>query len=551
MKFCGISTLRCDEVFCPHFITCSSVFEQLCITCTRFITILLGKVTAAEKLDTCQDTITVHEDGGKLTAYIAGEGKELESETEDQQETSTKNQIEKAESSVEDGESSDEDDESSDEDDESSDEDDESSDEDDESSDEDDENSDEDKENSDEDDENSDEDDENSDEDDENKASEIEDDADKFPVRKLYVHSQWLSAQSSYFRALFYSGMKETYSEEVVMKVYDHEFEAHLVLIEAMYKLDVLDDKDYRLIVQVLVLANKYDVPLVIKKCKYVLLATTPSLEMCEYILLETEHLTEMDDVNDMLEAYFVKEFTPIDKTWTREKFTGLSKLALKLLLKSDSLSTQSENTIFVALMKWVGLNIPYYEFSVCDLLHLVRFEFLSVDFLYDVVQNHPIACIMPGFNKYLLNGLAYHSFSEIRRDQLKSKPKKRPSAEDDGPTFSWVIDEKLHEKLTECPGVPSFSDKFWHQGYQMELRLKYLEDSSQCAFYLNVCNLKGEAFLHAGCRAKSNLFASNTIQLKRKFFTAGSSRGYGNITRNQHQIRGTEGYTIDVWVEV
>ena len=251
--------------------------------------------------------------------------------------------------------------------------------------------------------------------------------------------------------------MKETYSKEVAMKIYDHELEAHLVLIEAMYKLDVLNDKDYRLIVQVLVLAHKYDVWLVIKKCKYVLLSTAPSLELCEYLLQKAEHLTEMDDVKNMLETYLVKEFTPIDKTWTRGEFTGLSKLALKLLLKSESLSTQSENTMFVALMKWVGSNIPCVSRSSCDLLHLVRFEFLSVDFLYDVVQNHPIARRMPGFNKYLLNGLAYHSFSKIRRDQLEPKPKKRPSAVENGPTFSWVIDEKLHEKLTTCPGVAVF----------------------------------------------------------------------------------------------
>ena len=384
----------------------------------------------------------------------------------------------------------------------------------------------------------------------EDKTSEIIDDEKKFAVRKLFVHSQWLSVQSPYFRALFYSGMKETYSKEVVMKIYEHELEAHLVLIEAMYKLDVLNDKDYCLIVQVLVLAHKYDASLVIKKCKYVLMATTPSLKMCEYILQKTEHLTEMADVNDTLQTFFIREFTPIDKTWTTEKFTGLSKAALKLLLKSDNLSTQSENTIFVALMKWVQSNIPYVARKSCDLLHLVRFEFLSVDFLYDVVQNHSIACRMTGFNKYLVNGLAYHCFSEIRREQLGPKPKKRPSTEDAGPTFSWVIDEKLDEKLTKCPGVFSFSDKFWHQGYQMQLQLHYLEDLNKCAFYFTVCNLKGKTCLYASYKAKSNLFASNTIHIAKRLFTAGSSSwGYGSLARNMFQ-RG-KGYTIDIWVDI
>ena len=105
-------------------------------------------------------------------------------------------------------------------------------------------------------------------------------DVNKSIVSKLFVHSQWLSVQSSYFKSLFYSGLKETYSKEVVMKIYEHELQARLTLIEAMYKLDVLNDKDYKLIVQVLVLANKYDVLLLVKKCKYLLLSTVPNLEM-------------------------------------------------------------------------------------------------------------------------------------------------------------------------------------------------------------------------------------------------------------------------------
>ena len=386
-------------------------------------------------------------------------------------------------------------------------------------------------------------------EDNENKHSKTTNDGNRSIVRKLFVHSQWLSVHSSYFKALFYSGMKETYSKEVVMKIYEYELEAHLILIEAMYRLDVLKDKDYHLIVQVLVLAHKYDVRLVIKKCKYVLLSTRPSLEMCEYILQKTEYLTEMTDVNNILQTFLVKEFSPIDKTWTTKKFNGLSKAALQLLLKSDNLSTQSENTIFVALMKWVSLNIPYRARSQCDLLHLVRFEFLSVDFLYDVVQNHSVACRMAGFNKCLLNGLAYHCFSVIRREQLEPKPKKRPPAKEDGPTFSWVIDKKIAEKLTKRTGYPIYSDKFWHKGYPMQLQLRYSDDLSKCGFYFGVCNLTGKACVHVSYRVKSTLFVQNTIRLEKHLFTAMQPDwGYKSLACNESQ-RG-KGCTIDIWVE-
>ena len=388
------------------------------------------------------------------------------------------------------------------------------------------------------------------DEDSDSKASETAgDDENKSILSKLFVHSQWLSVQSPYFKALFYSGMKETYSKEVVMKIYEYELQAHLTLIEAMYKLDVLIGKDYHLVVQVLVLAHKYDVRHMIKKCKYVLLSTTPSLDMCEYCLREIKHLSDMADIYDMLEKFFIKEFTPIDKTWTMEKFTGLSKAALRLLLESDSLATQSENTIFVALMKWVRLNILRKARGKCDLLDVLRFEFMSVDFLYDVVQSHIVASTMPGFNKYLLKGLAYHGFSQIRREQLEPKPKKRVSEANAGPTFSWVIDEELDKKLTKFPGVSVFSDKFWYQGYAMQLQLKYKEDLSKCGFYFAVCGLADKACLFAGYRAKSTLFASKTIYIPKRLFTASEPDwGFANRPRNEAQ-RG-KGYTIDVWVE-
>ena len=219
---------------------------------------------------------------------------------------------------------------------------------------------------------------------------------------------------------------------------------------------------------------------------------------MCEYCLREMKHLSDMADIYDMLEKFLVKEFIPNDKTWTMEKFTGLSKAALRVLLGSDSLTTQSENTIFVALMGWIGLNIAWKARDKCDLLDVVRFEFMSVDFLYHIVQDHDVATEMPGFNKCLLNGLAYHGFSQIRREQLEPKPKKRRLVEDAGPTFSWVIDDELENKLSMFPGERIVPSEFWCQGYSMNLQLSYdSEDLSKCCFYLTILGLKSEACLY------------------------------------------------------
>ena len=377
-------------------------------------------------------------------------------------------------------------------------------------------------------------------------------DVNKSIVSKLFVHSQWLSVQSSYFKSLFYSGLKETYSKEVVMKIYEHELQAHLTLIEAIYKLDVLNDKDYKRIVQVLILANKYDIPLLVKKCKYVLLSTTPNLETCEYILKETKHLPDTADISEMLEKFLVKEFTPIEKTWILYKFTCLSEPALRLLLGSDSLATESENTIFVALMKWVRVNLLYAGESVdeCDLLDVVKFEFMSVDFLYNIVKDHCLAKKMPGFNEYLIKALAYQGFQQFRKERLQPKPKKRPFVKSSAPTFSWVIDKESEQILTTCLAFPLLSDEFWYQGYSMRLELSYLEDLSKCSLYLNVLHLKDDACLRVSYKMKSNLFSRLLIEGSNLMYTADSC-GWGKKSIELNQRQKGKGHTIDVWVEI
>ena len=172
----------------------------------------------------------------------------------------------------------------------------------------------------------------------------------------------------------------------------------------------------------------------------------------------------------------------------------------------------------------------------------------MSVDFLHDVVQDHFVARQMPEFNKYLVKGLAYHGFSEIRREQLEPKPKKRLVAEDTDPTFSWVIDEEVEKKLSHFPVNRVSSSKFWYKGYQMQLHLSYAEDLSKCSFFLQVLNLKGNSCVCVSYKAKSVLFASWWVQIEERLYKANSmSWGKKGVIRNAAQA----GYTIEVWVKI
>ena len=185
------------------------------------------------------------------------------------------------------------------------------------------------------------------------------------------------------------------------MKVNQDELEAHLTLIKAMYTNNTLNNEDYILVTQVLVLADKYDVSLIFKKCKYVLMATPQTLETCEFILERIKNVPNCDDLCEVLRDTLVKEFSPLDKKWTTERFKKLSESGIKLLLSSDKLAVESENTVFVSLMEWMKLhNLSTSSKSL--LLRLVRFELMTLNFLFDVVKCNDLAKTIDGFNDLL-----------------------------------------------------------------------------------------------------------------------------------------------------
>lgn len=367
---------------------------------------------------------------------------------------------------------------------------------------------------------------------------------------KVFVHSSWLAVQSPYFRALFYSGMKESYVKEVIMKIPVAELEAHLIMIEAMYRLEVLDDKDHHLILQVLMLAIKYDVDLVFKKCNYILMSTSLTLESCEDIVEIVQDLPGCSELLGVVEKFLVKEFTPFNKTWILNTFITLSEALLKILLSSDHLPVQCENTIFVALMEWVGFNLTARERVICSLLHLVRFELMTIDFLYDVVHHHAVAKKMPNFNDFLLKSLAYHGFSVERQNQLKTKPVKRSPCLDNSPVYSWIIDKDERKKLSDSSHTQS--SPFWFQGYQMYLTLGYKPDSNSFSIFMYALNIREESHLNICWTAKSNLFKNRSVASSHAYTDKHSGWGRQEVKSGTELFAVAEAvsHTIDVSVK-
>ena len=364
------------------------------------------------------------------------------------------------------------------------------------------------------------------------------------PLRQhqIHVHSFWLSIQSPYFRSLFHSsGMKENLNKVVHIKVPESEENAHLILLEAVYRADVLNDKTVDELLAVLELANKYNLKFVFKKCKYVLQKNATTFEVCTRIMHVIKVKHNMDDVEDLaatLQLILAQEFSPLDLNWEYEEFISLSEPSLKYLLSSDELSVVSENTVFHALMFWMeenGVNPADLVEEANDLLAVVRFKLVTIDYLYNVINNHPVASKMPKFNELYIAGMTYHAIPEEQKELLEQKPVLRRKPEQT--VFQHVVALKEQDFETasrrrtyKCP------ENFWACGYKIGVGLIYngLGPSGHKVYpQLSVHNLKKESLVHlnfAFTKTKTNIGWKNF-----KFGSTSSSANFSQIISSQN----------------
>ncbi|CAB4028361.1 BTB POZ domain-containing POB1 [Paramuricea clavata] len=292
---------------------------------------------------------------------------------------------------------------------------------------------------------------------------------------KFYIHSSWLAVQSSYFCSLFFSGMKESNTTEVHVQISESEEQAQLMLLEAMYKIDILDNSSVDELLEVLRLAHKYDVKFVFKKAKYCLQAAVVSLDICEKIMcfIKVDNaITDVEDLASTLQSFLAKEFSPLDKTWQTTSFRKLCEPSLRYLLSSEELVAASENTVFHSLMYWIeqhGIENVSENDGMPSLLSIVRFELMPIDYLYNIVQHDAVAKKLPDFNDHYLRGISYHAVSDSMKQRLLCQPVKRKASTESFIPYTWVIPKEDLDKLVGTDKSLK-SDQFWYCGYRMVL---------------------------------------------------------------------------------
>jgi hypothetical protein len=319
----------------------------------------------------------------------------------------------------------------------------------------------------------------------------IHSDAVAIREHKIFVHATFLAIHSKYFRALFYSGLKETNSNEVRIKIRESEEQSHLKMLEAIYRPYILDNSTLDELLQILELSDKYDATYVFRKCKYLLQKWSLTIADCEKILNSIEIKQKIpctDNLSATVRDILVNEFNPLDTNWKNEKFSDLSESMLRILLSCDSLQTQCENTVFHALMHWIvttGYDYHCIPNETESLLSLVKFELLTIDYLHHIVQYHHIAKEMPSFSKLYLKGMTYHALPSSMKDNVIARQK----TPDNTIQFTWMVTKNEIEALqnrtsgeTGDESNPTCDDclespRFWWCGYEMQMNMSLTGD--------------------------------------------------------------------------
>ena len=298
--------------------------------------------------------------------------------------------------------------------------------------------------------------------------------------------------------------MKETSSKEVHVKVAESEEGTHLMLLEAIYKADILNDASVDELLAVLELADKYDVKFVFKKCKYVLQTRVNTLDTCKQVMHVIKEKHNFEDVEDLAETMQVtmgQNFTPLENHWQTEKFTSQSQPFVQYLLASSSLQTGCENTVFQSLMHWMEINNVDPEALEKDsgLLKAVRFEKLTIDYLYNVVRIHPIASKMPSFQDLMLQGMTYHALSPELKQRLEAEvtPRQRQVLGAGTPQYIWSISKT---RLFTHSSTRIDSEKFWLCGYKAYMQAEFFSgghgnNNYQVKIHLNFPELTNKSF--------------------------------------------------------
>ena len=216
---------------------------------------------------------------------------------------------------------------------------------------------------------------------------------------RMPVHAIVLAAASPFFETLL-RDWKDNLNNEIQMVVEEEQVEAAKALISFMYNGTIPAGIPQQDLLNIILLADKYDVKRCLEAAGQALGALSASaLEWPSLLAIASlpDHLYESDALAAARAVAAERQqqlFSDLEATWAtadgRSKWRQLPVRAILQLAASDALCLASENTLFAAIASWVatsGITATAEELQL--LAASIRLPYITPGYLSFVVMQH------------------------------------------------------------------------------------------------------------------------------------------------------------------
>ncbi|CAM6084886.1 unnamed protein product [Calypogeia fissa] len=243
----------------------------------------------------------------------------------------------------------------------------------------------------------------------------------KMQVEKIHVSSVLLAAHSDYFMRLFSNGMSES-SGIATVQITEDERPRLQELIRYMYTGGLAEPADAEETVTLLGLADRFAISSCMEPLAEALKRFPSNLHDCLLVLGLPESLKLDKAVQPVVEQYrnyLAKQFQDVSVKF--EDFLSLSIEGVKVVLDSDALNVSYEEEVFQILLRWLEKNFEELEEQkqvMDEIIEVVRFPWMTGDFLVDVVAPHPLMQSAKCRNLFT-EAVTFKSFTHSRQQQM------------------------------------------------------------------------------------------------------------------------------------
>nr|XP_046227135.1 kelch-like protein 40b [Scatophagus argus] len=256
----------------------------------------------------------------------------------------------------------------------------------------------------------------------------------KIKDKEFPCHRLVLCACSSYFRSIFLSDLEESKKREIVLE--DVEPGVMGLILKYLYtsKINVTEHN----VQDIFAVANMYQIPSIFTVCVS-FLQKRLSLSNC-LAVFRLGLMLDCPRLAISARNYACEHFQLISRD---EDFLQLLASELAAILSNDSLSVETEEAVFEALMNWVSRDTESREKELPGLLDCVRLRLVSEEYLKEKVEKHKLISSNPELQQKLQ--LVRDAHAGKMPEVKKSKSKKEDNeAEKDGESQDKEEEEGL-----------------------------------------------------------------------------------------------------------